>query len=146
MSFCATVADAFFIWTRAAPVSDPVHSNAALFQIRVSRLDSRSVEFSIHHKMELLSQTIHEVEANVMELCVTVLSGRGFVGTFLKSRDEKQQIVAIHELSIPRESYFECHILGACNISGLCMGDYLGVPRHEIHIDNQWSSTVRDFL
>jgi hypothetical protein len=143
LNVCGTLSDSLFIFDPDNFTADPENSKG--FQLRVIRLN-QSILFHIQYKLEVLSQPILTIPINVTNYCITILSGRGFVGILFHSNAEKQEMVAIHELVIPRDSFFSLVLSKPCNISKLCIGDYLGVSRHHFDDENQWSSTVRDFL
>jgi hypothetical protein len=132
MNVCGELGDSVLVWSNVT--------------VRVSRVEETNVGVVIQCRERVISKERISVEAGARELCVTVISGRGFMGVFLGPNKEKQEVVGIHELSIPRESSFEYQWLSPGNISRLCIGDYLGVPRHDIQVDNVWPSRVRDFL
>jgi hypothetical protein len=136
LNFCGTLSDSLFFFGS---------NSSEGFQLRVNR-SNESFVFHIQYNLEFLSQSVRMIPANVTNHCITVLSGRGSVGILFHSNKQEQEIVAIHELVIPRKSRLNLSLLQPCNISQLCIGDYLGVPRHDFDVENQWSSTVRDFL
>jgi len=77
-------------------------------------------------------------------ICFAIISGRGYLGVFLKPHQEGKPPVMLHEFSLPRNIHFSYVSKKNSKLSKLCIGNFFGEHHQEVRFDDHWENPVKE--